>query len=79
MDPFVLKSVNRARAAGRAVAVITDLADGRDRVVEAGQPVAGELGVAIADAFGSGNARLVTVGGRPFFINIHKSPDAGQG
>ncbi|QBK30949.1 hypothetical protein [Roseitalea porphyridii] len=75
----MLKSVNRARAAGRAVAVITDLADGRDRVVEAGQPVPGELGVAIADAFGSGTARLVTVGGRPFFINIHPPSDAGQG
>lgn len=79
MDPFVLKSVNRARAAGRAVAVITDLADGRDRVVEAGQPVAGELGVAIADAFGSGTARLVTVGDRPFFINTYTVPEAGQG
>lgn len=71
MDPSVLKSVNSARRAGRTVAVVTDLQDGRDRVVEAGLAVPGELGAAIGAAFGSGDARLVTVAGRTFFINVH--------
>lgn len=74
MDPAVLKALNKARTERRAIAVVTDLGDGRDRVVGEGDAVAGELGAAIAEAFRSGRATPVSVSGRDFFINVHLPP-----
>jgi xanthine dehydrogenase accessory factor len=71
MDPFVLKSLNAERRARRAVVVVTDLGDGRDRVVREGDVVAGELGDAIGAAFRSGRSGTVEVAGRTFFLNAH--------
>lgn len=71
MDPFVLKSLNAERRARRAVIVVTDLGDGRDRVVREGDTVAGDLGEAIGKAFRSGNSGTVEVTGRTFFLNVH--------
>ncbi len=40
MDPYVLKTLNAERRARRAAVLVTDLGDGRDRVVREGDMVA---------------------------------------
>ena len=71
MDPFALKKLNAARRARKAAVLLTDLGDGRDRVIEEGDPVAGDLGEAIARAFRIGKAEQVAIDNRTFFINPH--------
>ena len=71
MDPFVIKTLNEERRARRAVIVVTDLGDGRDRVVREGDPVAGALGEALGKAFRTGNSGLVEAEERSFFLNVH--------
>lgn len=71
MDPFTLKKLNLARRARKAAVLLTDLSDGRDRVIEEGDPVAGELGEVISKAFRSGKAEQLSIGGSNFFINPH--------
>lgn len=71
MDPYCLKKFNAERRAGKAAVLITDLGDGRDRVICAGNKVAGELGVALARAFASGNGGIVETAGRSFFLDVH--------
>lgn len=74
MDPFLLRKLNTERAARRAVIHLTDLGDGRDRVIREGDPVAGPLGEAIAAAFRSGKSGLVEAEERQFFLNVHLPP-----
>jgi len=74
MDTFLLRKLNRERAARRAVIHLTDLGDGRDRVIREGDPVAGPLGDAIASAFRSGKSCLSDVEDRRFFLNVHLPP-----
>jgi xanthine dehydrogenase accessory factor len=71
MDPYALKTLNAERRARRAAILVTDLADGRDRVVKEGDAVAGALGEAIAKAFRSGSSGSVEADGRNFFLNVH--------
>ena len=71
MDPYVLKTLNAERRARRAAVLVTDLGDGRDRVVREGDHVAGDLGTAIARAFRTGNSGSVEAEGRTFFLNAH--------
>ena len=63
MDPLNLKKLNAARRARKAVAHVIDLGDGRDRIVEEGLDVAGELGEALAKAFRSGKSGTVEADG----------------
>ena len=74
MDPLNLKKLNAARRARQAVALVTSIADGRDRIVHEGDPVGGELGEALARAFRSGKSGMVTADGAEFFINVHLPP-----
>ena len=71
MDPYALKTLNAERRARRAAILVTDLGDGRDRIVREGDQVAGDLGAAIAKAFRSGNSGSVEAEGRTFFLNAH--------
>lgn len=71
MDPYILKTINAERRARRAVILVTDLGDGRDRVVKEGDAVAGELGAALTRAFRTGNSGTVEIDGRSFFLNVH--------
>ena len=71
MDPYNLKKLNSERRARRAAVHVTDLAEGRDRVVSEGDAVAGALGEAIRAAFRSGKSGLVEADGRSFFLNVH--------
>ncbi len=74
MDPYLLRKLNTERAARRAVIHLTDLGDGRDRVIREGDPVAGPLGAAIESAFRSGKSGLVEAEDRKFFLNVHLPP-----
>ncbi len=74
MDPLNLKKLNAKRAARRAAILVTDLGDGRDRLVREGDPVAGDLGSAIGKAFLSGKSGSVEADGRTFFLNVHVPP-----
>jgi len=74
MDPYSLKKLNAARRERRAAVLLTDLGDGRDRVILEGDPVAGELGEAISKAFRSGKSGSVEIEGRSYFLNVHVPP-----
>ncbi|MGB3814215.1 MAG: XdhC family protein [Shinella sp.] len=74
MDPYLLRKLNKERAARCAVIHLTDLADGRDRVIREGDPVAGPLGEAVANAFRSGKSGVAEVEERKFFLNVHLPP-----
>lgn len=71
MDPYILKKLNEARRNRQAAVLVTDLGDGRDRVVLEGDPAAGALGEAIGRAMLSGKAETVEIDGRAFFLNPH--------
>ena len=71
MDPHVLQSLNEARRARIASVLVTDLTDGRDRVVREGEAVTGALGEAIGRRLRSGQAGAETIEGREFFLNPH--------
>jgi xanthine dehydrogenase accessory factor len=71
MDPHALKVLNAERRARRAAILVTDLGNGRDRVVREGDTVAGDLGAAIRKAFRTGNSGSVDAEGRSFFLNAH--------
>ncbi|WP_274426853.1 XdhC family protein [Chelativorans sp. YIM 93263] len=74
MDPYSLKKLNQCRRERRAVLLLTDLSDGRDRVVVEGDAVAGSLGDAIEKAFRSGRSGSVEVDDRNFFLNVYIPP-----
>lgn len=74
MDPHSLKKLNAARRDRKAAALVTDLEDGRDRVVIKGEEVAGALGEGIAEAFRTAKARIVETDGHRFFINVRVPP-----
>jgi xanthine dehydrogenase accessory factor len=71
MDPNLLKKLNAARRARQAAVMITDLGDGRDRLVLQGDPIAGELGAAVTKVLSSGKSGAVEAEGRRFFLNAH--------
>lgn len=74
MTPHLLKQLNAARGARHAVMLVTDLGDGRDRVIREGDAVAGELGDAVGKAFRTGRSQAVEIDGRTFFLNVHLPP-----
>jgi xanthine dehydrogenase accessory factor len=71
MDPYCLKRLNEARRARKAAVMLTDLGDGRDRVVFEGEAVSGALGEAIDKAFKSGKSGIHQIDGHKYFLNIH--------
>jgi len=71
MDPHLLRKLNAARRERQAAIMLTDLADGRNRLVMKGDPITGELGGAVEKAFRTGKSALVEVEGQRFFLNVH--------
>ncbi|MCC0036028.1 MAG: XdhC family protein [Hoeflea sp.] len=71
MDPHLLRKLNEARRERKAAIMLTDLADGRNRLVMKGDPVAGELGEAIEKAFRTGKSGTVEAEGQRFFLKVH--------
>lgn len=79
MDPYCLKRLNAEWRAGNAAILVTNLSDGRDRVVCAGDIVAGELGAALARAFASGRSHMVEIAGHHFFLDVHLPENGAAG
>lgn len=71
MDPNLLKKLNIERAARRAAVLVTDLEDGRDRLVCEHDAIPGALGEAVGNAFRTGKSRIAEIDGRSFFLNAH--------
>lgn len=74
MDPLVLKKLNQARNERKACVLVTNLDDGRDRLVLEGHLVEGELGEAISKALRTGKSSAVQIGETEFFLNAHLPP-----
>lgn len=74
MDPLVLKKLNQARNERKACVLVTNLQDGRDRLVLEGHQVEGELGEAITKALLTGKSSAVQIGETEFFLNAHLPP-----
>jgi xanthine dehydrogenase accessory factor len=51
MDPHLLRKLNAARRDRKAAIMLTDLADGRNRLIMKDDPVTGDLGAAVEKAF----------------------------
>ena len=71
MDPHLLRKLNEARRNRQAVIMLTDLADGRNRLVMQGDPVSGDLGDAVEKAFRTAKSTVVEAEGQRFFLNVH--------
>lgn len=71
MDPHLLRKLNVARRDRQAAIMLTDLADGRNRLIVKGDPVTGELGTALEKCFRTGKSGVVEADGQRFFLNVH--------
>ena len=74
MDPLVLKKLNVARNDRKACVLVTNLDDGRDRLVLEGHMVEGELGEAITKVLLAGKSNTVQIGQTEFFLNAYLPP-----
>jgi len=74
MDPLNLKKLNSARAKREGAVLLTNLGDGRDRLIREGEEVAGALGEAVEKAMRSGKSGVFKGGDDEFFINAHVPP-----
>ena len=74
MEPLNLKKLNAERKARRAAILVTEIAEGRDRVIREGDVIGGALGEAISKAFRSGKSGMVMADGVEFFLNVHVPP-----
>ena len=71
MDPHLLRKLNAARRERQAAIMLTDLTDGRNRLVMKDDPITGELGEAVEKAFRTGKSGAVEAEGQRFFLNVH--------
>ncbi len=74
MEPLNLKKLNAERNARRAAILVTEIAQGRDRVIREGDVIGGALGEAISKAFRSGKSGMVVADDVEFFLNVHVPP-----
>ncbi|MCA6112273.1 XdhC family protein [Bradyrhizobium cenepequi] len=66
-----LKELNAERAARRPVIVVTDTANGEQRLVKAKDFAADPLNAELAKALRMGKSTNVEVGGKKLFLNVH--------
>ena len=71
-----LKLLNEARAARRPIALVTDVADGTQRVVAAEAIDEDPLGAIIAERMRIGKGALVQHDGRDVFVAVQVPPSA---
>ncbi len=74
MEPINLKKLNAARRERVAAVLVTELAEGRDRVVRQGDLVAGQMGEAISKVLLTGKSGLAIIDGVEFFLNVYVPP-----
>lgn len=71
MDPHLLRKLNAARRDRKAAIMLTDLADGRNRLIMKDDSVSGDLGAAVDKAFRTAKSGAVEAEGQRFFLNVH--------
>ena len=74
MDLQLLRQLNGEREARRAAVLLTDLDDGRNRLIKEGEPLDGPLGDAVANGFRTGKSVVLEIDGRRHFLNVHVPP-----
>jgi len=74
MKLSTLASLNAARAERRAVVLVTDVATGEERLVDAVAAAADPLAGPIAEQLRKGKSAMVEDGGRRFFLTVHVPP-----
>jgi xanthine dehydrogenase accessory factor len=74
MKLSTLKSLNLARSERRAVALLTDIETGTERLVDETTLAGDPLAATIAEQLRKGKSTLVEYGGRRFFLTIHVPP-----
>lgn len=79
MQVALLSTLNAERAARRPCVLVTDVADGVQRLIRAAElaqaPLAGTaLGEAVADAIRRGRSGMVEIDGRKTFLTVHVPP-----
>ncbi|WP_137133877.1 XdhC family protein [Rhizobium sp. FKY42] len=74
MQLDVLKQVNAARQARRAVVIVTDLAAGSTAVFTEGQPVPNGLRDVVGKAMQTGKSSLAEMDGGQVFLNVYLPP-----
>ena len=70
----LLSTLNSERAARRAVAVVTDIASGHQRLVKAADVAADPLRDVLEKHFRSGKSGIEEAGGEKIFITVHVPP-----
>ncbi len=73
MRADAIRTVNAERRARRAVILLSDLAEGGERVIREAEAAAveGALGEAVRRAFHTGLSGAVEADGRNYFLNVH--------
>lgn len=66
-----LKALNEERKSRRAAVLVTDLDDGRERLIREGETVEGGVAAAVAKAFQTGSSGAVEADGRKLFLNAY--------
>lgn len=74
MRSDVLAALNDARAARRAAILITDIADGAQRLVREDEIAADPLADVLAKHLAAGKSGLVEAGGRTLFLTVQVPP-----
>ena len=74
MRADLLTELNAERAARRAAILVTDIADGNQRLVREAEIAADPLGAVLATHLASGKSGLVEVDGRTLFLTVQVPP-----
>ncbi|MBP1180310.1 XdhC family protein [Methylobacterium sp. PvR107] len=74
MRSDLLSELNAERAARRAAILVTDIADGAQRLVREEQVAADPLGAVLAKHLASGKSGLVEADGRTLFLTVQVPP-----
>ena len=76
LDIKILQALQTTRRAARPVALVTWLASGEQRLLEQSATLAlqGDLGRAVAGAFGDDRSRVLDVDGQSVFVHVYNPP-----
>lgn len=74
MRTYLLAELNAERAARRAAILVTDIADGAQRLVREAEIAADPLGAVLAKHLASGKSGLVEAEGRTLFLTVQVPP-----
>lgn len=70
----ILKKLNEAKRQRRAAILVSDLANGEDRLTLEGEAIDGVPADALTKAFLSGKSGLIEAGDRTYFLNVQVPP-----